>query len=181
MMVLKGVPIPITPWVIVHHDRLIDVLDKIRASIPGEIQEANNIIKRRDDIQLDAQKKANQVLVEAKQQAEMLLSDSELLRAVHAEAERIRQQVINDCELLKKQSQEEADNLISTTITESIAIREGADKYAETILTGLDRDLTELHDIVRNGQRYLSKIKSESTSSITSQRSRSQINNPNQS
>ena len=172
MMIVKGVPIFLTPWIIVHHERVVELLDKIRASVPGEIQEANAIIKRRDDIHLDAQKKANQLLMEAKQQAEILLSDSELLRAVQAEAERIRQQVISDCEILKRQAQEETEYLRTNAITEATAIRDGADKYAETILSGLDRDLSELHDIVRNGQKYLSKIKTESGVNMAAQRSR---------
>src|SRR3989339_406895 len=109
VMVLQGMPIPITPWVIVHHEKIIDVVDKVRASIPGEIQEAQSIIKRRDDIHLEAQKKANQILTEAKHQAESLLCESELLKAVQAEAERIRQQVISDCEIMKKQAMEEAE------------------------------------------------------------------------
>jgi len=172
MMILKGFPVPLTPLVIVHHEKIIDALDKIRASIPGEIQEAHTILKRRDDIQLEAQKRANQILSEAKQQAELLLSESELLRAVQAEADRIRQQVITDCEVIKKQSIEEAEMIRSSAINESIAIREGADKYAETVLSSLDRDLAELHNVVRNGQKHLAKVKAESIATITSQKTK---------
>ena len=168
LIVLKGIPVSITPMVIIqNHEKLIDMLDKIRASVPGEIQEANNIIKKRDDLQLDAQKKANQLLTDAKQQADLLLSESELLKAVQSEAERIRQIVISECEILKKQTDEEVESLRTNSINEAIAIREGANKYAETILSGLDRDLAELHEIVRNGQKHLAKAKSETVSTAT--------------
>jgi len=177
MMILKGMPIPVTPWVIVHHEKLIDVLDKIRTSLPGDIQEAHNILKRSDDIQMEAQRKANQILMEAKQQAESLLSESELLRAVQSEAERIRKQVITDCEIVKKQVNEEVENIRNSAVEESIAVREGADRYAETVLGSLDKDLAELHSIVRNGQKHLAKIKTESITTITSQRALNSFNN----
>lgn len=177
VMILKGLPIPMTHLVVVNHEKITDTVDKIRAAIPGEIQEAQSIIKRRDDIHLDAQKKANQILAEAKHHAELLLCESELLKAVQAEAERIRQQVISDCEIMKKQAQEEAEMMRANSVNECIAIREGADKYAETVLTSLDKDLTELHGIVRNGQKHLAKIKADSIAAMTTQKAKVQMNN----
>lgn len=167
MMILKGTPIPITPWVIVHHEKLVDLQDKIRASIPAEIQEAHGIIKRRDEILIEAQNKASQLLSDAKREAQHLLSESELLKAVQTEAERIRNQVIEDCEKIKKQAQEEAERTRTSAINEAIQIREGTDKYAESVLDNLDKNLTDIHNIVRNGQIQLSKLKSESIQGMT--------------
>lgn len=162
MLVIKGYPIPLTPWYVVPHEKIIDVLDKVRTSLPSEIAEANSIIKRRDEIQLESQRRANQMLADAKSQAELLLSESELLKAVQAEAERIRQQVIAEAEYIKKQAREEAEATRSQAINEAIATREGADQYAERVLCSLDKDLTDLHTIVRNGQKHLSKLRADS-------------------
>lgn len=172
MMILKGVPIPVTPWVIVHHEKLIDVLDKVRASIPGEVQEAHGVLKRADDVQMDAQRKANQIIADAQHHAEMMLSESELLSAVQSEADRIRQQVIADCEAMKRQAIEEAEMIKSMALNESVAVKDGADRYAEAVLSNLDRDLAELHGIVRNGQKHLAKMKAESISNIAAQGTR---------
>lgn len=172
MMILKGVPIPVTPWVIVHHEKLIDVLDKVRASIPGEVQEAHGVLKRADDVQMDAQRKANQIIADAQHHAEMMLSESELLSAVQSEADRIRQQVIADCEAMKRQAIDEAEMIKSMALNESVAVKDGADRYAEAVLSNLDRDLAELHGIVRNGQKHLAKMKAESVSNITAQGTR---------
>lgn len=170
MMVLKGVPIPLTPWVVVNHEQVIDLLDKIRASVPGEIQEAHGIIKKRDEIYIDAQNKANQVISDARAEASRLISDSEILRAVQSEAERIRKEVIEDCERLKREAKSESERVRTTAVNEAISIREGADKYADSILANLDRDLSEMHNIVKTGQQQLAKIKAESISSMTVQR-----------
>lgn len=169
MMILKGVPIFFTHWVIVDHEKLLDTIDKIKASIPGEIQEAQALIKKSEEIQIVAQKKSRQLIEDAQRHAERLLSESELLNAVQAEADRIRKQVITDCEIIKKQSIEEAEMIKKSSIEDAIYIREGADKYAESALANLDRDLAELHSIVKNGQKHIAKNRAESISAMTAQ------------
>lgn len=173
MLVIKGYPIPLTPWYVVPHEKIIDLLDKVRTSLPSEISEAANILKRRDEIQLDSQRRANQMLSDAKSQAELLLSESELLKAVQEEADRIRQQVIAEAEYIKKQAREEAESIRSQAINEAIATREGADQYAVKVLNSLDSDLTDLHTIVRNGQKHLAKLKAESVANLTNLQSQS--------
>jgi len=169
MTILKGIPLPLTPLIFVNNEKVIDTVDRIRASIPAEIQEAHNVIKKRDEIIIDAQKKSSMMIEDTKRQASILLSESELLKAVQAEAERIRQQVISDCEQIKKQAESEAEILKNSAINEAMAIRSGADRYAEDVLSSLDRDLGELHSIVRNGQKHLAKVKSDSLSQLSPQ------------
>lgn len=169
MMILKGFPIPLTPYVVVDHEKLLDAIDKIKASIPGEIQEAQSLLKKSEEIQIEAQRKSRQLIEDAQRHAERLLSESELLNAVQAEADRIRKQVISDCEIIKRQAIDEAEMIKKSSIEEAIYIREGADKYAESALANLDRDLSELHSIVKNGQKHLAKNRAESINSIAAQ------------
>ena len=159
MMILKGIPVPFTPFVIVNHEKVIDVLDKVRACIPGEIQEAHGIIKRSEDIQMEAQRRAENILIEAKEKAERILSESELLKAVHAEAERVRGEVIAEVEDLRQKALDECDAVRTKTIAESTAIRDGSERYAESILASLDKNLGEMQSIVRNAQDHLSRTK----------------------
>ncbi len=161
VMIIKGIPVPFTAYAFVDNEKIIDTLDKIRASIPSEMQEAISIIKRRDEIGVEAQKKAQQVISDAQRQADQVLCESELLRAVQGEAERIRQQVIADCEQLKNQTKEEAEQIKAQAFAEAASLREGSEKYAEAILASLHQDLTEMHSIVQNGQRHISKLKTE--------------------
>lgn len=163
-ILIKSPGLPGTPIIFANYDRTAEMIDKIRASVPGEVQDAHSILKRADDIQLDAQRKANQVLADAKRQADLMLSESELLNAVQSEADRIRQQVITDCEQIKRKAIEDAESLRAKAIKEALSVKEGADRYAEVVLANLDKDLTELHGIVKNGQKHLAKMRSESSS-----------------
>lgn len=169
MMILKGLPVPFTPFVVINHEKVIDVLDKIRACIPNEIQEAHSIIKRSEDIQNEAQRRAEHILMEAKEKAERILSESELLKAVQSEAERIRGEVISEVETLRRQAMEEADLIRAKATAESNAIRDGSDRYAESVLSSLDKNLCEMHSIVKNAQSHLSRTRTDSSEYLSNQ------------
>lgn len=161
MMILKGAPIPFSPFVMVNHEKVIDILDKVRASIPGEIQEAHSILRKSEEIQVESQRRAEMYLTEAKNEAERILSESELLKAVHAEAEKIREEVISEAETIRAKASEEAEEVKRSMLDEALKIRQGADAYAENVLTTLDNSLAEMHSIVKNGQQHLERSRSE--------------------
>ncbi len=169
-LIAKSFKMPLTPFVMIHEDKLSSIIEKIYVLIPAEVKEAHNIINKRDEIYMEAQQRANQLLMDAKHQAENLLSESELLKAVQAEADKIRQQVVAECESMQHQARGDAELIKAAAIKQSITIREGADHYAETVLCNLNEDLTNLHNIVRNGQQHLSQMKAESAMLINEQK-----------
>lgn len=149
-------------FVIIRNAEMEATLDRIDASIPEDIKEAEIILKRRDEIHLEAQNRAERIINDAQNEAARILSESELLRAVQQEAAKIREQVISDCEEIKDQAIKESENTKMLAMQEATKIREGAENYAEQILNNLDTDLNQLQQIVRNGQMYLEKQKADS-------------------
>ena len=59
-------------------------------------------------------------------------------------------------------------------MNEAIKIKTGAEAYAEQLLNNLDNDLNQLQSIVRNGQIYLDKMKSESQQTYQTVQSKKQ-------
>ncbi|MEI7474941.1 MAG: hypothetical protein WCK67_09205 [bacterium] len=47
VMILHGLPIPMTPFVIVNNEKILDTIDKIKALIPREIEEAQSLLKKK--------------------------------------------------------------------------------------------------------------------------------------
>lgn len=139
------------------------IIDRIYASLPSEVQEARAFLRRREELQIEAQQKAEKIIIEAQNEANRLLSESDVLRAVQKEAEKIKEQVISDCEEIKRKSLDEAENLRIQATDEAMRIREGAEIYAEQVLTNLERDLTQLQQVVKNGQVYMERLRSEAT------------------
>ncbi len=140
-------------------DDIQDILSKIRAILPEEIKTAEMILKRRDDIYMEAQSRADRIISEAQNTAANILSESELIRAVREKAAKIQEQVKESCEEMKNKATEEADALRRSAYQDAMQTKEGAQAYAEQVLNNLERDIEQIHRIVRNGQDYLAQQK----------------------
>jgi hypothetical protein len=95
-----------------------------------------------------------------------MLHESELLKAVQAEVERIRKQVVAEVEQMRREALAEAERIRLEAEEDAARTREGADHYADQVLTKLDDDLNgltrtigEAQSIVKNGQRVLGQVK----------------------
>lgn len=157
----KSFPILPNYLVAVKVKEIESLIDRIYASLPSEVQEARAFLRRREELQIEAQQKAEKIVIDAQNEASRLLSESDVLRAVQKEAEKIKEQVISECEEIKRKALEDAENVRIQAADEAIRIREGAEVYAEQVLVNIERDLTQLQQVVKNGQLYMEKLRSE--------------------
>lgn len=153
---------PLLGFSVVKKDTVTNILDKLYAALPDEIKEARSLLRRKDELQYEAQQKAEKVVADAQAEANRLLSESDLLRAVQREAEKIKEQVITDCEDIKHKALDEAENIRVQAIDEATRIKDGANIYAEQVLTNLEQNLGQLQEIVKNGQVQLERRRVES-------------------
>ena len=140
---------------------LKNILDKLYAALPDEIKEARALLRRKDELQYEAQQRAEKVIADAQAEANRLLSESDLLRAVQREAEKIKEQVITDCEEIKRKALDEAENLRIQAVDEAARIKDGATVYAEQVLVNLEQNLNQLQEVVKNGQVQLERRRAE--------------------
>ena len=157
---------PFGYYSVVKKDTVTDLLDRLYAALPDEIKEARALLRRKDELQYEAQQKAEKIIADAQGEANRLLSESDILRSVKKEAENIKEQVINDCEEIKRKAIDEADNIRSQAIDEANRIKSGSSAMAEQILAGLEQNLAQMHEIVKNGQVALEKRRMESEEMI---------------
>ena len=143
---------PLLGFSVVKKDTVTNILDKLYAALPDEIKEARALLRR----------KAEKVVADAQAEANRLLSESDLLKAVQREAEKIKEQVITDCEEIKRKAMDEAENLRIQASDEAVRIKDGANIYAEQVLTNLEQNLGQLQEIVKNGQLQLERRRIES-------------------
>ena len=57
---------------------------------------------------------------------------------------------------------EEAENIRLQATEDAMRTKEGAELYAEQVLTNLEKNLTQQQQIVKNGQVYMEKLRSDS-------------------
>ncbi len=153
---------PIGSFTFVKKDTVTNILDKLYAALPDEIKEARALLRRKDELQYEAQQRAEKIVADAQAEADRLLSESDLLKAVQREAEKIKEQVISDCEEIKRRSYEEADAVRNNAIDEALRTRDGASVYAEQILVNLEQNLNQIQENVKMCQLQLEKRRAES-------------------
>ena len=146
-------------FVVIKNADMEALLDRIDASIPEDIKEAESILRRREELQLEAQSRAERIINDAQSEASRLLSEDELTKAVKQEAIKVREQFIQECEEMKRNALSEAETLKAQAREEAMKIKIGAENYAEQILSSLADTVQGMQDNVRNCYSYLNKIK----------------------
>ena len=134
----------------------------IYESLPVEVQEARVLLKRKEELQAEATQRAEKIIYDAQMEVERKLSEADFIKALEREGIRIRTQVQEECEEIKRRAMDEAESIRAGAKDEAAKTKEGAELYAEQVLTSLERDLTHLQQVVKNGQVYMEKLRSES-------------------
>lgn len=129
--------IPLTRKVMVDEDRMLDLLDRIRTTIPEEIRQAKWIIQERDKVLDDSQKEAMRILEDVQRQVERKADDSEVVR----------------------QAKLMAEEIVAKAETMAREIRDGARNYADDILGNLQESLNKVSLQIEQGRSELKSMK----------------------
>jgi len=159
----EGFPIVPGTFSIVKTKEIGSLIERIYQSIPTEIQEARAFLRRRDELQTEARQKAEKIIADAQEEADKRLSEADFIKALEREGNRIRTQVQQECEEIKRKALDDAENIRIQATEDAMKTREGAEIYAEQVLTNLERDLGQLQQVVKNGQIYMEKLRSEAS------------------
>ncbi|GAP10687.1 hypothetical protein BECAL_01862 [Bellilinea caldifistulae] len=135
-------PIWFTHSVMVDEDRMLDLIDQMRVSIPEEIKKAQQILAQRDRILAQAQEEANRTIQLAREKAEQMIERDAIIQAAHARAEQIILQARMETESTKRD----------------------ADEYVLESLSRLEVELEKMLNQVRNGVRALQSERQQAMS-----------------
>ena len=86
----------------------------------------------------------------------------DFIKALEREGVRIRTQVQQECEEIKRKAMEEAEGIRAQATEDALKTKEGAELYAEQVLTNLEKNLTQQQQIVKNGQVYMEQLRADS-------------------
>src|SRR3989304_301868 len=85
-------PIPLTHSIILDEDRILEIIDQMRISIPEEVKKAQQVLAQRDRVMAQAQEEATRTLSLAKRQTEETISKDSMVQAAQTRAEQILEQ-----------------------------------------------------------------------------------------
>src|ERR1700747_1122834 len=132
-LVHNAKPVPLTDQVRVKREKIYDIVDQMRATIPEEIKQARWIVKERQEMLAEAKREAERIVKEARDQQQRLVSQEEITR----QAERAAEEIVEDARARERE------------------IRLGAEDYADEILNTLEVNLSKFIAAVQRGPRRL--------------------------
>jgi cell division septum initiation protein DivIVA len=122
---------------ILSEERLLELLEKVRASLPEEVGRAKVIAKDHERMIRAAQEKAQAIVEEAASKQTELVDDNEIVQRARTTAD-----------VVLREAEEQAR-----------VVREGADRYAADVLAEMESRLAGAIAAVRKGRQVLDRPK----------------------
>lgn len=141
-------PLWFTHNVIVDEDRMLDLIDQMRVTIPDEVKKAQQLLAQRDRILAQAQEEANRTLALAREKSEQLVERDAIVQAAQGRAEQVIAQARVDADRVRQ----EADEYVLDTLTR--------------IEVEMDRYLTQVRNGIRTLQEEKQKTEPASTNPV---------------
>ncbi len=132
-LVRNAKQVPLRSEVRVDKQKLSDLLNELRATIPEELKEARWIVNERQEMLAAAEREAEEILGEAQERQTQLVVEHELT---------------GEAELA-------SEDIIDNARAEEREIRLGAEEYADEILGTLEINLSKFIAAVQRGRERL--------------------------
>jgi cell division septum initiation protein DivIVA len=128
-----GRSVPLARGRLIDTEKVYEIIDEIRGSFPDELKQARWIVKERQEMLEEAEKEANRILEEARDRADAMASDQEIVR----------------------RASEQAASIMDDARQQEREIRLGAEDYADEMLANLEVNLGKLLTAVQRGRDRL--------------------------
>lgn len=129
--------VPFTHSVMVDEERILDIIDQMRVSIPEEIKKAQQLLAQRDRILAQAKEESDRTIALARERSDGLIERDAIVDAARGRA----------------------DQVIAQARVDGDKVRQEADVYAMQKLSDLQAELERILNQVNNGIRTLQSEK----------------------
>ncbi|MBD0362999.1 MAG: hypothetical protein ICV55_09555 [Coleofasciculus sp. C3-bin4] len=166
ILLVDSLHIPFTQRTLVDEELLLAQLDLVRENLPSAFEEAEKIVRQREEILLSAEEYAQEIMEAAERRADQLLDDMGIIQQAELEANQIRKRVQQECEAIQEQTlseiermrlqaQQELEQMRQLALADCEDIQNGADEYADAVLISIEQQLSEMLRVIRNGRQQL--------------------------
>ena len=96
-------------------EQIRDYLDEVRAALPGELRQAQQIVNDRAQIVDSANAQAQAIVKKAEERARILVSDAEIVKAAQQRASEITSAAQTEARTLRQTVTDYCENMLRTT------------------------------------------------------------------
>jgi cell division septum initiation protein DivIVA len=143
--------LPIGTGSVIDRRRLLDLVDQLRAAVPGDVREAQDVLNRRGEVLAQADEEAALRLARADEEVERRISESEIGRAAQKRAEEIIDEARREADRIIEEARRQADMKSAEGVRLASEQMDEADRYAMEMLRKLEQQLDAFMGSVRSG------------------------------
>ena len=146
-LVNQSRPMPFTRRVLLDEDRLIDIIDQMRVSVPDEVKKAQKVISERDRQLAQAAEEAERIKQIAREERDAIVG---------------KDQIAMDARI-------KADQIVEKARQTAAGIQTDSDEYVMETLTNMEAEMMQVLQQVRNGLLKMRSDRMEQNSGDTSE------------
>lgn len=139
-LAMEGKKIPLGKRALIDPDKLLELVDQLRIAVPRDTAEAQEILKKREDLLNQSLGEARRIRTSAETEYRSRLDDHEVVKEAKKQAERVLDE-----------AQHKAQRVLDMVDVDVSNRRAEADRYAQEILYKLEQEVNKTLGTVRNG------------------------------
>ena len=152
----EGRSVPLVPnKLLVDVEELRRIIEDIRLNMPVEITQAKKIAAERRDILNAADAAAEEVIVKARQRADLMVEEHQITKEAKEAALAIMQQAKDESNALLNASKAKAMDIMDKAERWSNDMRKNASAYVENVIKDTDETLTRSVNDIRTLRQSL--------------------------
>jgi F0F1-type ATP synthase membrane subunit b/b' len=170
IIILDGLKVPLTGRTFISEEDILTQLTAVQNSIPETIRTAEKVLNQREEIIARAKQYAQEIVKSAEQRAAQIADELTIIQQAEAEAQQLRNQIqqeiedirrknISEMERVRRQTQHDIDGMRQNAAREQEQIHQESDQYADRVLHDLERQLSEMLRVIKNGRTHLNPPK----------------------
>jgi F0F1-type ATP synthase membrane subunit b/b' len=150
-LVDKGTRVPMGSGVVLHRQRLLDLIDRMRVAMPADVREAREVLQKREEVLTEAQEEAGRIIARAQAELEERLKQEAVTKAAEERAIQIVREAEERAESLVQDAEAQARERLDEAQQAAQREMEEADLYALQTLRRLEAQLNNFQNAVRKG------------------------------
>ena len=150
-LVARGFHVPLGSGVVVHRQRLLDLIDRMRVAMPTDIREAREVLQKQEEVLAQAQEEAGRIIARAQAELEERLKDESVVKAAEERAQQIVGEGEERAQALVRDSETQARERLDEAEKGAQQQMEEADLYSLQTMRRLETQLNNFLNTVRKG------------------------------
>jgi vacuolar-type H+-ATPase subunit H len=150
-LVARSFQVPLGSGVVVHRQRLLDLIDRMRVAMPVDIREAREVLQKQEEALAQAQEEAGRIIARAQAELEERLKNEAVVKAAEERGQQIVREGEERAQALVRDAETQARERLDEAQKSAQQQMEEADLYSLQTMRRLETQLNNFLNTVRKG------------------------------